>query len=102
VFVKVVHFKRKKTREKKDLRRLIDYLLSPKIDPNKGKSVNTDNIGNAEIDYSEHQRLLGPPKGRNIVSLFPRPAGDVGDYAHDICNQMWHSPKPVDTFHSAV
>lgn len=100
MFVKVIHFKRKKPRGKKDLRRLIDYLLSPKIDPNKGKFIKVENNDNSEIDYSEHQRLLGPPKGRNILSLFPRPATEIEDYAHDICNQMFDYVKDKAVEHS--
>lgn len=86
MFVKVVNFKRQTPRKKKDLARLIRYLLSPKSDP---RFVKLDDFDISEIAFSPNQRLLGPPLAKNLLLSIPPWGKTLALCAQDISQQIF-------------
>lgn len=73
MLIKVINFRRKNPRTANDLRRLIRYLLSPKMSRNQGKTP---------------ARLLGPPDLHHLL-LNSLPWGPgINDAAADLTEQM--------------
>jgi hypothetical protein len=73
MLIKIINFSRKSPRKSRDLRRLIRYLLTPKL---------------SQTSHRTPPRLLGPPVLRHLL-LNSKPWGvGVDESADDITNQL--------------